>query len=286
MNVVEEYWQGVAQRLQVEADVFNRLIQHGPEQGRENEISLAGVIERLLPPAVGVGSGIIFDSDGNRSNQTDLILFDRATQPQLLAQTSQLLYPVETVLMAVEVKTTVNEDAVKDVGAKTGALAKVGAGSGLRVPQALFGYQCSGAPSSRGQDILALSEASRPALVCIMQPGIFGDLEHSNDLGFVPLHVRDSDGDRVSMSWVAPESSSSEIKVVFGTATYPIFRTEAYGTKKLLGEPGRALLLFCNSILRVVSTKTDLKADWLANYLPGPASELELIPPRSPSDGA
>ena len=89
---------------------MNRLVPHHGEQGRANELTLSRLLESLLPSNVSVGSGIIFDSAGRASGQTDLILYDASSQPRFLAQTTQFLFPVETVLAAIEVKTTLDDE--------------------------------------------------------------------------------------------------------------------------------------------------------------------------------
>jgi len=84
-RVVEQYWSGVATRLQAEVEVFNRLIGHAGEQGRQKEVALVSILERLLPRRVGLGSGLLIDSTGGRSKQSDAVLFDDGDQPKILA---------------------------------------------------------------------------------------------------------------------------------------------------------------------------------------------------------
>lgn len=272
MSIVEEYWQGVAQRLQIEADVFNRLIMHNAEQGRENEASLTEVVRRFLPPSVGVGTGIVIDSEGRRSQQCDLIVFDQSNSPNVLAQTSQMLFPVETVRLIVEVKTTVNKDEIDDVAKKIASLNKLRwKGKAADVPLALFGYSCGNAAGTVVTEILSLPPADMPRTTCVMRPGIFGTSSPEPRAGLVALHQANDDGVPISMQWVQPEVEGQAVTI--GTSSYPVTRTKAYGKEKVVGNPGRALLLFCAELLGILSA-AGVEAHWLDHYLSKTAREI------------
>src|SRR5437879_9254003 len=100
MSIVEQYWTGVLRRLQAEVENFNRLIEHQGEKGRENESSLARILERLVPTRYGIGSGLLFDAGGKQSRQMDIVVHEQGDEPALLAQTNQVLFPVANVRAA------------------------------------------------------------------------------------------------------------------------------------------------------------------------------------------
>jgi hypothetical protein len=280
-GLVEEYWSGVAKQLQVEADVFSRLVQHNAEMGRSNELALAKLATRLLPSSVDVGTGVIFDSDGNRSAQTDLIIFDRAKQPQMMAQSTQLLFPVETVLLAIEVKTTVNGAAVADLAAKVDSIRSLNSRTSTTpVPVGLFGYAAGGAPSTQAQALNALPAETRPDFACILNPGLVGGLSKEElAMGFVPLHKVNQQGRRLSREWEEAPTGHTGRDVILRGSTYPVSRSTAYGTQKLVFEPGRALLLFSLMMLEQLSNMSDLQTSWLQHYVPELAQELFKVEP-------
>lgn len=281
-GLVEEYWSGVARQLQVEATVFSRLVQHNGEMGRSNELALANLVTKLLPSTVDVGTGVIFDSLGNRSAQTDLIIFDSARQPQMMAQSTQLLFPVETVLLAIEVKTTVNGEAVKDVGEKASSIRQLNSDSGP-VPVGLFGYKAGGSAATQAHALNDLPEATRPDFACILSPGLVGGLEPERlNMGFVPLHKTDADGNRLSHEWQQAPSGHIGNEIIIPNGTFPISRTTANGRSKTIMEPGRALLLFSLVMLEQLVARTDVQASWLKNYIPPLAQELLTAKPVRP----
>lgn len=281
MNVVEEYWSGVSQRLQTEVDVINRLVKHNGEVGRANENSLSTLLREMLPSSIGVGTGIVIDSSGRRSKQTDIILFDVSNQPQMLAQTTQLLFPIETVLMAVEVKTTLDAAAVQDVGEKCSALRELEDSRGCQGPAlGLFSYHCSGAAASIGIALKDLGFNKRPDVSCIVNPGIIGlpDTEAGEGgVHFVPLHDRDEFGERISEQWAMPPDEHKGAYVAYGESLYPISRLLPKARERYVFDPGRALLLFCSEMLTVLATKKVVEVNWLQHYLSGTARETIAI---------
>ena len=122
MPVVEEYWAGVVRRLQAEVDVFARLVQHHGEQGRENEAALARILEAFVPRRLGVGTGMVIDRFDRYARQADIVLFEQVDEPAVLAQTTQLIYPVESVRASIEVKTRLRSDDIRDCLRKRASL--------------------------------------------------------------------------------------------------------------------------------------------------------------------
>ena len=280
LSTVEEYWSGVSQRLQVEADVLNRLVGHNGEFGRANELSLAQLLTNLLPASVGVGTGVVIDSKGNRSAQSDIIVYDKSMQPQILAQSTQLLFPVETTVAVIEVKTSINGEAVNDVGAKAEKLRGLSDSRRGAVPPAfvLFGYTCTGAPATRASELEALPKQRQPDLVCVVKPGMVARHRPASEplsMQFVPLHSR-VNGLRVGRTWKRPDDSERTYALINGSV-FPIARFAANAKDRYVFDPGRALLLFCNDVLETLATRGKSGSNWLTNYLPGAASETEPL---------
>jgi hypothetical protein len=107
-NILHLYYSGVLRRLRSEVEVLNQLIPHNASKGAENEECLRNLIRNFIPRRFSVGSGIIIDSYGNRSRQVDLIIYDDHIYPNLFGQLSTSLFPVETVIATIEVKTYVD----------------------------------------------------------------------------------------------------------------------------------------------------------------------------------
>src|SRR6266478_341587 len=83
-------------------------IAHEGLKGRIREIFVNDLIAPLLPSFVGLGTGKIIDSEGGQSGECDVIVYDRDLMPPLLLGQREALFPIESVLFSIEVKTTLN----------------------------------------------------------------------------------------------------------------------------------------------------------------------------------
>lgn len=273
--IVEQYWSGIARRLQVESSVLNRLIPHNLERGIQNELSLARVIENFIPPNLAVGSGIIFDHKGRVSRQTDIILFDRSAQPQLLAQTHQVLFPVETVKMAIEVKTRISSEDLNEFAVKKSSIRDLEPSSGFKCPPfGMFAYAFADSDYGRAQDIRNMIDDDLPDLACVIEPGYVIDALGSNHGGFVPLHSRDKENRRIPKTWRQPPNESKGSTALIDGLQHPVFQLGKYSGPRYCGEPGRALLIFCSAMLHLLG---DPQHSWISDYMSSQIREILVL---------
>lgn len=82
---------------------------HQGVKGEIVELLISQLFCPLLPADIGVGSGQILCSyTGNLSSQVDIVLYDRTILPPFLHDLRLGMFPIEAVLYAIEVKTTLN----------------------------------------------------------------------------------------------------------------------------------------------------------------------------------
>lgn len=79
-------------------------VDHDGEKGAFREFFLAQLIKPLLPHQFGVGAGVVVAANGEQSRQTDVVIFDRRKLPPILLTGDRGLFPIDSVLAAVEVK--------------------------------------------------------------------------------------------------------------------------------------------------------------------------------------
>jgi hypothetical protein len=113
-DILRTYYDGVSQRIRIEIELLNKLIGHKGEIGIANENLLINLLVKFLPKRYSIGSGVIIDREGNRSNQIDIVVCDSYYHPELFSYGSAVLYPVDVVYMTIEVKTTVNKDTIEE----------------------------------------------------------------------------------------------------------------------------------------------------------------------------
>lgn len=115
-----------------EVDVFKRIfearikdlwnlyeatgeLKHPGEKGLLRELFLRRVLEAVLPPHFGVGSGVIVDRWNRQSAQTDLLIYDRRRLPPLLEQSGHGIFPIDSVLRALEVKSNLDRSGLEQI---------------------------------------------------------------------------------------------------------------------------------------------------------------------------
>ncbi|MFS8203331.1 DUF6602 domain-containing protein (plasmid) [Streptomyces sp. CWNU-52B] len=283
-KIVEQYWSGVARRLQEEVDTFNKLIGHAGEQGRENELSLVRLLRNLLPTNVGVGSGMVIDSFGGISKQTDIIIYSSSDQPSILAQTTQAIYPVENVMMTIEVKTTLDDEEIRDCAGKYKKQKELRPANGNPPPSMMvLAYNAEGMLSTVAKQLRTLDQQERPDALCVVNPGILATTDsmlagQQGDyvIGLAALHSRDSSGERISETWERPNAEDRGKVALRLGLPHPVGRTTPRNESRILGDPGRALLIFCSIILNKLSKVSTLPPPTLSHYMQGTA--LELFP--------
>lgn len=89
-------------------------ITHKGVKGAVLEILLSKLFKPLLPADIGVGTGQIIDAFGNvPSPQVDIVIYNKAILPPVLIDESVGLFPIESVLYTIEVKTKLSSKELK-----------------------------------------------------------------------------------------------------------------------------------------------------------------------------
>jgi uncharacterized protein DUF6602 len=105
-----------AAELTLKFERARTAVGHSGVAGQEGERIVAGFLRERLPEAIGVTTGEVVDSQGGRSRQIDVILYDAMRTPMIFSgeQSETHVVPAEGVLAVVEVKTHLRSG---DIGA-------------------------------------------------------------------------------------------------------------------------------------------------------------------------
>lgn len=255
---VQRYWAAVAKRLGIESREMAGLINHNGERGRANEDSFGALFVRMLPPSVRVATGEIIDAEGGASPQIDTLVLSNTVHPILFAQTEEMLFPVESVLLCVEVKSTLTSEEVVDIAKKVQKHRKLKSSTGEVPTFAVFAHKAGGTPKTIAKWFFDLDPQHRPEFFLVNDSAVFGVADPSADGGY-----------RVVMP-IAPGPGESD--------TYPFNdpATAGPGSWKPIGLPkgdqvrvdhGAAMLLFVRESLKALSERNHAEIDWLAGYL-------------------
>lgn len=85
---------------------------HPVAVGDDSELNWRGMLDSILPTRYRVSKGFAIDADGKRSDQIDILIYDRHFSPVLLDVGDYLFVPAEAVFAALEVKQQMNRDTI------------------------------------------------------------------------------------------------------------------------------------------------------------------------------
>jgi uncharacterized protein DUF6602 len=87
-------------------------IGHRGLKGQLREIVIRDLLRPLLPADVGLGTGEIITASNLRSQQQDVVIFDRSIMPPILLEGNGV-FPIEAALFAIEIKTKLTAAEIK-----------------------------------------------------------------------------------------------------------------------------------------------------------------------------
>jgi hypothetical protein len=91
-----------------------KAMPHRRTRGEIREILVRELFRPFLPSDIGVGTGQVIDHTGKVSRQTDIILFDRSLAPPIMLNESLGLFPIESCLYVIEIKSVLNLDELRE----------------------------------------------------------------------------------------------------------------------------------------------------------------------------
>jgi len=103
----------------------SQSIEHAGTQGSVNEDHWIEVFRTYLPNRYEVATGFVIDSLGSRSDQIDIVIFDRHFTPTLLDQQSHRFIPAEAVYAVFEAKPHFDKPYFEYAGAKAASVRKL-----------------------------------------------------------------------------------------------------------------------------------------------------------------
>lgn len=115
----------VQANLRSQMELAGQSISHAGTMGSVNEEYWIGLLVAYLPNRYEVASGIIIDSKGNRSDQIDVVIFDRHFTPTLLDQKSHRYIPAEAVYAIFECKPCISKEYIEYAQGKVESVRKL-----------------------------------------------------------------------------------------------------------------------------------------------------------------
>lgn len=122
---LREAFSRVHQRLAFDLEDAARTVTHDGKRGEVTELDWLRLIRSYLPNRYAVDSGIIIDSQGNTSDQIDIVIFDLHYTPTLLTRESNRYIPAEATYAVLEAKPNIDKNRLEYAGAKAASVRRL-----------------------------------------------------------------------------------------------------------------------------------------------------------------
>lgn len=155
------------------------LLEHRLTKGEAREHQVLDLIRRLLPKRIELETGVVIsDSNDAESPKFDAVLTDRLFWPRLFEQHGTAVVMIESVLAAIEIKSTLNAAEMQDIFTKAMRLREMrcaGAGTGPCPPRVCaFAYSCENLSLAFFDFACAYmrSPAMSATTICVLNGGV------------------------------------------------------------------------------------------------------------------
>ena len=122
---MKESFVDVQTELAIKLKRASQSISHAGTHGAVNEDHWIDIFRSYLPNRYAVATGLVIDSLGNRSDQIDIVIFDRHFTPTLLDQQNHRYIPVEAVYAVFESKPHFDKSYIEYAGDKAASVRKL-----------------------------------------------------------------------------------------------------------------------------------------------------------------
>jgi hypothetical protein len=99
-------------------------LKHSGTKGTLRETLLGEILQRFLPIHYGIGTGIVVNEAGIQSSQIDLVVFDRRVVPPFVRTGASDVYPWQSVVATIEVKSKLTTAKLRDAEANAMRLSR------------------------------------------------------------------------------------------------------------------------------------------------------------------
>lgn len=79
-------------------------IDHPGLKGQLREIVIRDLFQPLFPSDIGLGTGVIITAINQQSQEQDIVVFDKSIVPPILLEGTTGVFPIESVIYAIEIK--------------------------------------------------------------------------------------------------------------------------------------------------------------------------------------
>ncbi len=198
-NHLHKLFNSLQDQLETNLRAGQKALPHPVAKGDSTELDWVNALKDHLPQRYQVSNGFVIDSNGKKSEQIDVVIYDWQYTPLLYNKNEQRFIPAESVYAVFEVKQTLNRKNVLYAGKKVASVrrlyrtsAEIAYAAGKYEPKPLFPiiggiltYNSDWKPSigkTLTNSLKKLNKNSRLDLGCIASVGAFEAIYHPNKI--------------------------------------------------------------------------------------------------------
>ena len=173
----QEWFRSYSDRLEASYNAAAH-IQHNVTKGESREQQVIDVLQNVLPALTVLDRGVVIaDSNDKQSSKFDAVLFDRQHWPRLYQDGNSIVVMVESVLLAIEVKSNLKRAEIADIFTKAASLHDLFIAPRQEPPPTVtaFSYRCENLLLSFFDFVSAYlkTPSKSPTVICTLNKGLF-----------------------------------------------------------------------------------------------------------------
>jgi len=111
-TLIQEHTSALIKNLITEADALKNL-DHKLLKGQLRELLTREILLKFLTSQFGTGNGVIINQKGEKSEEMDIIIYDRRILPPFIQKQNKGIYPAECVMAVIQVRSWVSKDTIR-----------------------------------------------------------------------------------------------------------------------------------------------------------------------------
>ncbi|MGD1044189.1 MAG: DUF6602 domain-containing protein [Bacteroidota bacterium] len=111
--------------LTKQLEMAAKTITHDPTYGQVTEKHFIRILRQYLPNRYSIDSAIVIDSNGQTSQQIDVVIYDKQYTPTLLDQYDHKYVPIEAVYAVIEIKPAIDATRLKYAANKANSVRRL-----------------------------------------------------------------------------------------------------------------------------------------------------------------
>jgi len=120
---IQQHTSALIKGLIEEAYALKNL-DHKSLKGRLRELFTMRVLSKFLTRQFGIGTGVIINQEGKQSKEIDIIIYDNRILPPFIEEQKIGVYPAESVLATIEVRSWITKGIIKEYSAEAAKIFK------------------------------------------------------------------------------------------------------------------------------------------------------------------